>query len=106
MGIVNKDTINFRKDIDLDKTYMVLDRTIITKKKRTDIFQVYSSFESYEDDEAPIGIDTIISESTEDDVLAFTESYTKLKAKHPNNEEKSSEKEWTKDKIKKEKGKK
>ena len=103
MGIVNKNSINFRKNIDLDDTYMVLDRTIISKKKRTDIFHVFASFESYEDDEAPIGTITEMNESTETDAASFTRSYDKLKLKYTNTQDKSSEKEWTKDKKKKEK---
>ena len=97
MGFENKNSYKFRENIELTDTYVVIERTHIALNRTIDIFNVYSSYDSFEADESPIDSFTEISETTSTDVAAFDESYKKVKKKYTNTKDKKSDKEKTKD---------
>ena len=94
MGLEKKDAYNFN-GLEITDTYHVIRKTVVDKKRRKILVDVYANYEAYENNNMPLKTDMIVEDVDDDDDAVIADSYSKMKnnSKYSEVKEKKSDKE-------------
>ena len=78
MGFENNKKLTIVTDLEAAKPYAVISRTTITKDWTKYLIKHYASYDSYENDDSPIGSETFKVDTGEDEIATFNLGYTEM----------------------------
>ena len=104
MGLEKKDTFNFN-GLELENTYHVIRKTSVQKEVRKSYIDVYASFDAFEAGHRPLTSMLVRDVVDDEDDEVINIAYTKLKMREEYSDvtDKKSDKEKSKNELKKEK---